>query len=78
MAKATSSGSETLVLMTGAEAEAVTEALRYLLTFDSVGTDADTEALRRVRDALEMGSRSDGVYTLTDAGREALRRGACA
>jgi endoglucanase Acf2 len=73
MAKATSSGSETLMLLTSGEAEAVTEALRYLLMFDSIGTSADTNALRRVFDALSGASWSDGVYTLTDAGREALR-----
>jgi hypothetical protein len=53
MAKATSAGDEVLVLMDGHEANALKEALRYLLTFDSIGTDADTDALARVRDALD-------------------------
>jgi len=37
MAKATSAGTKTLLLLTNEEADAVAEALRYLLTFDSIG-----------------------------------------
>lgn len=53
MAKATSAGDDTLLLLTDDEADAVTEVLRYLLTFDSIGTNVDTDVLARVREALE-------------------------
>jgi hypothetical protein len=53
MAKATSAGTKTLLLLTNEEADAVAEALRYLLTFSAIGTNVDTDALARVREVLD-------------------------
>jgi thiamine monophosphate kinase len=53
MAKVTSAGTDTLALLTNDEADALAEALRYLLTFSAIGTNVDTDALARVREALD-------------------------